>query len=189
MNCGAVLLAAGLGRRFGGDKLHFQIEGVSLFTRAMTAVPACGFARAAAVSGDDTLLGAAAAAGYLPVRNDAPERGVSHSIQLGLAQMAGMDAVLFAVCDQPCLTAQSVARLTAAAAPGRIAALSWKGKRGNPVVFPREYFPELLALRGDTGGSAVIARHLDRLLLVSAQSGMELCDLDHASALESCAEF
>ena len=82
--------------------------------------------------------------------------------------------------DQPWLTRASVERVIAAFAshPDTIPALSWQGKKGNPCLFPRELFPELSALTGDTGGGAVIKDHRELLRLVEAHSPAELLDVD-----------
>ena len=55
--------------------------------------------------------------------------------------------------------------------------------RGNPCLFPARFFPELCALEGDRGGSSVIRRHEDALLLVEADEH-ELFDCDTKQALE-----
>ena len=65
-----------------------------------------------------------------------------------------------------------------------IVGLGHNGVRGNPCLFPARFFPELLSLEGDVGGSAVIKRHLDDLLLFEAPE-TELCDVDTKEALEA----
>ena len=118
--------------------------------------------------------------GFLSVEDSRPDLGLSHTIALGMAHMQDMDAVLFQVSDQPLLRRDSVERLVEVyrSHPDRLVALGHDGVRGNPCLFP-----ELLALEGDHGGSAVIRRHEDRLLLVEA-SPRELTDVDTPQALE-----
>ena len=79
-----VLLAAGAGSRFGGGKLLAEFDGKRLFERAMNALPEELFARVAVVSGCEDILAESERRGFLAVRNDAPEKGVSLSIRLGL---------------------------------------------------------------------------------------------------------
>lgn len=181
MNIGCVLLAAGLSRRFGEEnKLLMKLPGGDdLLDRAFAACPPSLFSRAAAVSFSREILARAAGAGYEPVENPGAAEGVASSVRLGAAALSSCDAILFSVCDQPGLTAADVSALLSfvEAHPGRIAALAHRGKRGNPVCFPAEFFPELLALTGDAGGSAVIKALPDRLSLVEAPS-RALFDVD-----------
>lgn len=185
MTVGCVLMASGLSRRFGKNKLLEEAQGVSLYKRALDALSPGLFARAAVVSQYGEILAAGERAGFLPVFNPDAGEGISTSIRLGLLQMEETDGTLFSVCDQPWLTRESVARLVAAfcAQPGRIAALAWKGARGNPVIFPRTRYPALLALRGDAGGGAVIAACGEPPLLVEAGLERELRDVDTPRAL------
>lgn len=180
MRLGAVLMASGAGRRFGGNKLLHPVDGVPMIRRAFAAVPAELFVRACVVSCYPEILTIAGERGYLPVPNPDADQGQSASVRLGLAALADMDGVLFCVCDQPWLRRDSVERLLAdfAAHPGRICALSWKGERGSPAVFPRSLFSQLLALTGDRGGGGVIRAHRDRLRLVEASAPEELQDID-----------
>ena len=66
--------------------------------------------------------------------------------------------------------------------PEKIAALGHGGVRGNPCLFPARFYPELLALTGDRGGSAVIRRHEEDLILLEAPEE-ELADVDTPQAL------
>ena len=68
-----------------------------------------------------------------------------------------------------------------------IVALGHNGARGNPCLFPARFFPELLALEGDIGGSAVIRKHLDALLLFESPEA-ELRDVDTKAALAAIRE-
>ena len=177
-----VLMASGAGRRFGSNKLLRTVDGLPLVRRVMAACPPELFAPALVVSRYPEILSLAEELGYPPVFNGGAEEGISATVRLGAAaaEQAGADGALFAVADQPWLTRASVERVIAAfaARPDTIPALSWQGKKGNPCLFPRELFPELSALTGDTGGGAVIKAHPDRLVLVEADSAAELLDVD-----------
>ena len=180
MKVGGVLLASGQARRFGANKLLFPVGGQPLCRRAMAALAGAGLDRLAVCSACEEVLSAGAEYGFLPLYNPGAAEGVSASIRLGLEHMADMDGVLFSVCDQPWLTTESIVRLKNAFLESKTAlcALSWRGVRGNPVIFPRDLFGELAALTGAVGGAAVIRAHPDRLRLVEASSPRELADVD-----------
>ena len=177
---GAVLLASGAGARFGANKLLVPVEGVPLCRRAMAALAGAGLDRLAVCSPYGEVLSAGEEYGFLPLFNPDAAEGVAASIRLGTAAMDGMDGAVFAVCDQPFLTTESIQNLINAFLESKdaICALSWRGQRGNPVLFPADLFGELAALTGDTGGSAVLRRHPGRLRLVEARFPGELRDVD-----------
>ena len=68
--------------------------------------------------------------------------------------------------------------------PSHIVALGHNGVRGNPCLFPARFFPELRALREDHGGSTVIRRHEDSLLLYDVPA-RQLADVDTRAALDA----
>lgn len=183
MKIGCVVLAAGNARRFGSNKLNAQVEGVSLIRRALDAVP--GGLATVVVSQYPDILALAGEYGFDALLNDRPELGLSRSVRLGLAHLADCDGVLFLVSDQPRLKRDSVEALAAlwAQNPEKIAAMAHNGVRGNPCLFPARLFPELLALTGDLGGSAVIRHHEDDLILLETDAP-ELADVDTPAALE-----
>lgn len=183
MKIGCVVLAAGNARRFGSNKLNAQVEGVSLIRRALDAVP--GGLAAVVVSQYPDILALAGEYGFDALLNDRPELGLSRSVRLGLAHLTDCDGVLFLVSDQPRLKRDSVEALAAlwAQNPEKIAAMAHNGVRGNPCLFPARLFPELLALTGDRGGSAVIRHHEDDLILLETDAP-ELADVDTPAALE-----
>ena len=186
---GCVIMAAGNASRFGRNKLESELDGRTLITRALDAVPAEMFRRVTVVSQYPAILRMAGDRGFDAVLNDRPEDGVSRTIRLGTERMAECAAILYMVADQPLLRADTVRRVARAWLddPGCIAAASSGGRRGNPCIFPARLFPELLALTGDRGGSAVIRAHPELLRLVEAEA-RELVDCDTPDALRELAQ-
>lgn len=184
MKLGCILMAAGLAERFGGNKLLAVLDGKTLIQRALDCVPDGRFRRVCVVSQGGEIARLAGERGFVSVINSRPELGASRSIALGLGALGQADAAMFMVCDQPLLRRESVSALLELYLqhPEHIAALESGGVRGNPCIFPRRFFPELLALTGDRGGRAVIQQHPDELELLSV-SGEELFDIDHRSDL------
>lgn len=184
MDLGCVIMAAGSGLRFGGNKLAQTISGKPLYQRALEAAAGGAFGTVVTVTQYDAVAEAARAMGYQVVRNCHPDWGVSHTIRLGLEALGNRAGALFMTADQPFLTAQTVARLarTFSEAPDRIVAAASQGRRGNPCVFPADLFPALLALEGDVGGAKIIRANPDRLRLVEVPA-IELADADTPEAL------
>ena len=185
MKLGCVVLAAGSARRFGANKLTAELRGRSLVLRALEAVPAERFEKVVVVTQYPEVMRLAGAFRFAAVHNPHPEEGLSRSVALGLTELRDCDGVLFCVSDQPLLRRESVAELVDRwrAFPDKIAALGHGGVRGNPCLFPARFFPELMALEGDHGGSTVIRRHEEELLLLEVPAA-ELHDVDTVQALE-----
>ena len=184
---GCVLLAAGRGLRFGENKLLARLEGRTLLDRAIDAIPP-GLRTVAVVSSPETAR-IAAARGLPVIRNDRPEDGISRSVRLGTGALGDCEAILYLVADQPRLSREGVERVLALHReyPDCICAASSDGKRGNPCLFPRRFYPELLALAGDRGGSAVICRHEDCLRLTELPA-VQLRDIDTRADLSALKE-
>ena len=182
---GCLIMAAGNASRFGENKLTASFAGKSLFSLALAAIPADTFARVTVVSQYPALLQEAEQAGFLAIRNDRPDDGISRTIRLGTEAMADCAGILYMVADQPLLRQETVLRIVQdwRQHPGCIVGAAHNGHRGNPCLFPARFFPELGALEGDRGGSSVIRRHEDALRLVEAAEP-ELSDCDTKQALE-----
>ena len=188
MKLGCVIMAAGSSSRFGANKLLQEFRGKPLFRWALEAVPENLFCRVHVVTGYDAVAEAARTLGFSVICNRQPELGVSRTIRLGLEGLTDCDGVMFLTADQPLLSQETPQKLAAAFAqqPGIWAAAN-HGSRGNPCLFPRDLFPELLALTGDTGGARVIKAHPDLLHLVEVPAE-ELADCDTAEALRTLEE-
>jgi molybdenum cofactor cytidylyltransferase len=188
---GAVLLAAGAGRRMrGGDKLLEPVAQGPLLrvladrlTQAAVAPLAatlpCGMGRGLARA--DVLTGSAVEVLETP---DATE-GMSASLRRAAlwAGDQGLAGLMIVPADMPELTAADFAALHAAfcAAPERaLRATAADGTPGHPVVFPAQLFPALASLSGDQGARAILARHAPRLLPLPARHA--LTDLDTPEA-------
>ena len=183
MNIGCVVMAAGDARRFGENKLAALFDGKTLIRRALEAVPSEEFSAVAVVTQYPEVEDLAAEFGFIPVRNPHPDWGISHTIRLGLEALGDCEAALFQVSDQPMLCRETVAAEVAffREHPDKLVGLSHGGVRGNPCIFPAAYFPELLALTEDHGGSNVIRRHEEDLLLFECPA-RELEDADTRQA-------
>ncbi len=121
------------------------------------------------------------------VENPAYRDGLSTSIRAGVGALpAGFDAVVFLLADMPRVRATHIDRLISAfAKAGRpsICVPTHGGRQGNPVLWGADYLPDLLALAGDVGGRALLARHADRVHEVEMPDDAVLIDVDQPSDL------
>ena len=125
------------------------------------------------MSRDSRLVDALAGLDLMTVENAHPEHGICGSIRIGVGALAEtVDAAVIAVGDQPFLTAEAIGKLVDAFEPGRIVVPRFGDHRGNPPVFDRRFFPELLALTGDHGGQRVITSHAESVIEVSLSKSL-----------------
>lgn len=183
---GCILMAAGNASRFGENKLLADFMGKPLIEHALSAIPKNAFKRIVVVSQYPSVLVLAEEYGFEPVLNDDPDAGISRTITLGLHALGEVDAALFMVGDQPCLRPETVGSLVEfyQARPEHIVAMGYGKRRGNPAIFPRSFFDELLALSAENGGSHVMCAHEDALLLYQVGQDLELRDIDNKQELE-----
>ena len=188
---GIVLLAAGEGKRYGSNKLLDTINGSRMFEKTVDAAAGAIESMTASaglviVTGYDEIEKYASEKGFKVVRNNRPELGISESLKLGLKEMVEdnkgneVGSILFAVCDQPGLTADSFRRLIdgySASDKGLACMGQGENMLGNPCIFSKAYFDELNSLTGDTGGKRVIMAHKDDLKVIYA-TDLELADID-----------
>jgi molybdenum cofactor cytidylyltransferase len=114
-------------------------------------------------------------------------KGLSTSVRCGLAALPPeVDAALICLGDMPRIGAGLLDRLIQAFNPieGRaICVPAWQGKRGNPVLWGRQFFAEMAALTGDVGAKHLMAEHPELVTEVPADDDGVLADVDTPEAL------
>lgn len=159
MKIGAVVLAAGEGRRFGGNKLLAIVGGEPVITRVLRALD--GIERVVVVGAHVEEL-----MQYLRsevvIYNPNYREGISTSIRLGLRFFQDYDAVLIVLGDMPLITRETINKIINAYHEGCTAVIpTHKGLRGNPVLIHRSLFNELMRLRGDVGARELLKGRAD----------------------------
>lgn len=159
-----IVLAAGASTRFGSCKQLAEFRGQPLVARAMRLAEAATGQRSLLVAGNQWSLVADACAplqGYLVVNPDFAT-GLASSIAAGVAAVAaGASGVLLLMADQPLVEPEQLRGMVEAWSrnPHRIVASEYAGIEGPPAIFPAGLFPELRALRGDSGARSVLRAH------------------------------
>ena len=165
----AILLAAGRSTRMGaGNKLLAEIGGRPMVAWVADAVLASRATAVVVVTGHQrervvAALGNQPAAARLTLAHNPDYRaGLSTSLHRGLAALpAEADGALVCLGDMPQISKAVIDRLIAAFNPleGRAICLpTWRGKRGNPVLVARRFFPEIETISGDGGARVLIEK-------------------------------
>ena len=171
-----VVLAAGLARRMGRQKLLLQLQGKPVVRWSVEHIAGHVEDVVIVTGPDDTAL--RQALDGLTVRfavNPRPQDGQGTSIAAGIAALKPWTtAALIALGDQPRMPAPVVpALLDAFRRSGKaIVAPVYQGVQGTPVLFSSEVFAELRALKGDAGARAVVKDDPERVETVTFDLAM-----------------
>src|SRR5262245_7595759 len=187
-NIAAILLAAGAGSRFGGEKLLHPLEdGVAIAAHAARNLLAVTPDVIAVVRGGDfPLYNMLEEEGCQVTMFKDAAQGMGASLAYGVAQARGADGWVVALADMPRISPDTTRRILAAREDGAlIAAPVCKGERGHPVGFGAALREELLALQGDQGARAVLERHRGAVKLVECDDAGIFYDVDRKDDLTS----
>lgn len=186
----ALVLAAGQSRRMGPvNKLLATVDGVPMVRATVERIAAAGVDRVVVITGHEAERVSAALQGLDVdlVHNPDYTEGLSTSLARGISALdASVDAALVCLADMPRVRPRHVQRLLAAFDPleGRgICVPTYRGKRGNPVLWDRRYFQEMAAVRGDVGARHLIGEHQDAVCEVEMDDGGVLLDVDSPESL------
>jgi molybdenum cofactor cytidylyltransferase len=187
----ALVLAAGRSTRMGGpNKLLADIGGRPMVRIVVDEVLASRARPVIVVTGHQRERVEAALTG-LPitfVHNANYADGLSTSLRAGIAALpAEPDGAIVCLGDMPHVDAKLIDRLIAAFDPERGALVvvpTIAGKRGNPVVWSRRFFPDLASVEGDVGARHLIAGYQEAVAEVPTDTAA-LLDVDTPDALEA----
>ena len=191
-----VVLAAGLSTRFetGADrpKQLYRIGGESLVRRTCQAALRSALGEVILVTGHASgrVRSEVADLDLRAVQNPSYADGQSGSVRCGLAAV-GDDAegVMFLPVDQPGLDAAIIDRLLGAFdGPASIIVPAFRGRRGAPVTFGRDWFARLKDLRGDEGARPLLRELAARVEEVELDSELPLVDIDTEAEARSWME-
>ena len=192
LNVAAVGLAAGRSTRMGGpNKLLAEIDGKKLVRTVAEQALASKATEVIVVTGHQPDLVEQALAGLNVkfVRNPDFAGGLASSVKAGIAAVAAnADGALICLGDMPLMSAQLIDRLIEAFEPDRghlITVPVSDGRRGNPVLWSRRFFRELMTLDGDVGARHLIAKHAEAVAEVPVEGDSAFLDIDTPQALEA----
>jgi molybdenum cofactor cytidylyltransferase len=186
----AVVLAAGRSTRMGGpNKLLERLGGRPLARIAAEEALASRASEVIVVTGHQRREVEKALAG-LPVRivhNPDFAEGLGTSLKAGImAVPADADGAIVCLGDMPQVDASLIDRLIGAFDPERGALVvvpTFQGKRGNPVLWARRFFPDLMTIEGDVGARHLIGRYGEAAVEIPVDGKGAFVDVDTPQAL------
>jgi molybdenum cofactor cytidylyltransferase len=191
-NVEVIVLAAGRSTRMDGpNKLLAELEGKKLVRIATEQALASKASGVIVVTGHQADLVEQALAGLDVkfVRNQEFAAGLASSVKAGIAAVpADADGAVICLGDMPLIDAGLIDRLIDDFAADRghlIVVPVAGGRRGNPVLWSRRFFQELMTLDGDVGARHLIAKHSEAVAEVAVEGEGAFLDIDTPQALEA----
>jgi molybdenum cofactor cytidylyltransferase len=193
----ALVLAAGRSRRMAplNKLLVSDQKGLPMIARVVDNVLASRARPVIVVTGHERQHIEEALAGrpVLLAHADDYAEGLSASLRAGLqAVPPNAEGVLVCLGDMPLVSGEMLDRLIGAFDPeeGRaIVQPTFRGKQGNPMLWSREFLPEMLSITGDVGARHLAAKHAERMVEVEMADDAVLRDFDTTEALKALPEF
>jgi molybdenum cofactor cytidylyltransferase len=191
-NVAAIILAAGRSTRMGGpNKLLAELGGKPLVRIVTEQALASRASSVIVVTGHqaDEVRNALQGLNVTFAHNPDFAEGLAGSVKTGISEVpADADGAVICLGDMPLIDAGLIDRLIEAFAPNRgnlIAVPVSDGRRGNPVLWSRRFFHELMTLDGDIGARHLIARHGEAVAEVPVEGFGAFLDIDTPQALEA----
>ncbi|MDO8909166.1 MAG: nucleotidyltransferase family protein [Pseudohongiella sp.] len=186
---GAILLAAGFSRRFGAIKLQARLpDGCTLLQRCfrnlLQATDNIIVVGRTDLQSTGTYEFLPEQAGVKLVLCEDAESGMGHSLACAVKQIPeSWQSALICLGDMPLIRSETLKSIIAASSVSSIVIPVWHSQRGHPVSFGREYFPELAASRGDSGGRQIIKQHGSHIRELPTDDPGVVQDIDTPEAL------
>lgn len=180
---GCVIMASGLGKRFGSNKLMANFDGNPLICRILDATEGF-FPKRVVVTRHQDVASLCQERGIEVILHEFPYR--SDTVRIGLEAIGDVSGCMFCPADQPLLRKETVAALLLSAVNNseNIWRTQFETVPGSPVLFPKWAFAELLDLPEGKGGGWVVKKHIQRVSLMNVANSSELLDVDTPDMLE-----
>ena len=185
---GCVIMASGLGKRFGGNKLMAEFGGQPMIARILAATDDI-FDRRVVVTRHEAVAAYCRARNVEVVLHNLPNR--NDTVRLGLEAVGEVDGCMFCPGDQPLLKKETIEALINGwkRESDCIWRPSFEDQPGAPILFPKWAFSELLTLPEGKGGGFLARKYPERVRLHPVRDPYELMDVDTQETLRELSDF
>jgi len=184
---GALLLAAGFSRRFGGVKLRALLPDGSTVLQQTLARLHAATPNIILVTRHDLLPDVQQAVALLSAPSlqsvqvlvcDDAQLGMGHTLAHGMRHLPAWQGVLICLADMPAIRSETYAEMLAALGPNDILIPVHEGHNGQPVGFGSRFFDALRGSSGDIGGREVVKAHREQVRYMATGDRGILQDID-----------
>ena len=176
VNIGAVVLAAGKSEGKGQNKLLLRLNGKTIIETNLDALAAACVNEQIVVLGfepGEVIEAIRPRLGKVKIALDlAYEEGMTSSIQTGLIVLSNVDAAFLIQGDHPILDPNLIIEMTLLMEDNKdeplIVSPIHRGRKGNPLLFSKKLFGELLSLKTSQTIYDVVNAHMNKLLTFEA---------------------
>ncbi len=179
-----IVLAAGVAKRMGQQKLLLDFQGKPVLSRVLEAVLASQLYEVICVVRELKQIRQKISLGDEKLRwltNEKAHEGQSTSVIAGLKAISPKsEGALILVGDQPLVKTELINSLIDLfnKNPSLIAAPTFQGQTRNPVIFHRDLFPDLFKLTGDRGARGLIEKYKAKAVFLDWDDESPFLDVD-----------
>jgi len=179
INIGVVILAAGSSSRLGRPKQLVEFQNKSLLQHVIDTINPFQFHPGVLVLGAnaDVIRKSIKPKNVDVLHNENWPEGIASSIRLGVSESIKLndllDGILFLLSDQPFVSKELIQELIEKHANGnqQITACSYNGNVGVPAILSKDFFPQLLELKGDVGAKKIMMQNKDHVQHINFKDG------------------
>ncbi len=177
-NVGCVIMASGLAKRFGSNKLMADFHGTPVIDHVLSATKGL-FAKRVVVTRNEEVANFCAQKNLDVILHELPFR--NDTIRLGLQKLGStLDGYTFIQGDQPLLSRETITSLALTIMQNKMSIVqaAYGEIGGAPIFFPNWTYPELLELPQGKGGRFIAKKYPEHVRTIQVQDPYELKDID-----------
>lgn len=173
----ALVLAAGFSNRFGSIKLSAVLEnGTTVFEQTLRNIEQA-VANVIVVTRPELVEELIQHCDSLQIFDKA-EQGMGATLAYGIGLAQEWESCLVCLADMPFIKPASYRELTQSLTRNTIVQPCYGDKPANPVGFGQQFYPELMALTGDSGGRPILQAHPGAVQRIKLDDPGLVADID-----------